>query len=124
MSDVPVADGEIILRHIPGGTTFQAPGPRLTSINFQVRTATGETGVSVTRKAMMNPDEFLAWVGADIAKGSRIATATAGDILALGLQVVPDPLSDNPGHAEIRSGSASLSDRDTRRRLANLFQFT
>ena len=124
MSDVPIAEDEIILRHIPGGTTFQASGPRLTSINFQVRTATGETGVSVTRKVMMNPDEFIVWVGADIANGSRIATATAGDILALGLQVVRDPLPDNPGHAEIRSGSASLSDRATRRRLANLFQFT
>jgi hypothetical protein len=124
MSDVPVADDEIILRHIPGGTTFQASGPRLTSINFQVRTATGETGVSVTREAMMTPDAFLVSVGADIANGSRIATATVGEIRALGLQVVPDPLPDNPGHAEIRSGSASLSDRDTRRRLANLFQFT
>ena len=124
MTDVPVADDEIILRHIPGGTTFQAPGPRLTSINFQVRTGTGETGVSVTRKAMMSLDDFLVWVAADIAKGSRVATATAGDIFALGLQVVPDPRPDNPGHAEIRSGSASLSDRDTRRRLANLFQFT
>ena len=124
MSDLPVADDEIILRHIPGGTTFQAPGPRLTSINFQVRTATGETGVSVTRQAMMSPDVFLVRVGADVTKGSLVATATVGDIRALGLQVVPDPLPDNPGHAEIRSGSASLSDRDTRRRLANLFQFS
>jgi hypothetical protein len=44
-----IADDELLLRHIPGGTLWQAPGPRITSANFQLRHDRNETGVSVTR---------------------------------------------------------------------------
>lgn len=124
MSDATtIGNDETLLRHVPGGTTFQAPGPRLTSVNFQMRAAKGETGISVTSQDRMSLDAFVAWLSVDPASGSRVAAARAGDVRALGLQVVPDPLPDNSGHAEIRSGTATLDDRDTRRRLANLLRF-
>jgi hypothetical protein len=44
-----IADDEDLLRHIPGGSRWQAPGPRITSGNFELRQDRNETGVSVTR---------------------------------------------------------------------------
>lgn len=117
-----VADSELIYRHIPGGTTFQAPGPRITSKNFELRPDIGETGVSVSRAMLTTPDQLMARLG-DPTKGSRIAVATAGDIRALGLEVVSDSKDYDPGHAEIRSGTADLANQPVRKQLAMLFQF-
>lgn len=123
MDEAPsVEDSEVILRHIPAGTTFQAPGPRITSINFQVRAAQGESGVSVSRDSMTTVEQLVARVGGDLTKGSRVAAARVAEIRSLGLEVVPDPLEDDPGHAEIRSNSVSLDDHLIRKRLANLFR--
>ena len=117
-----VEDDDVVLRHIPGGTLWQAPGLRITSANFQIRPDRGETGVSVSRLSMTLPEHLFARVGGNKANGSRIASAGVRAIRALGLEVVPDPLPDDPGHAEIRSATARLEERDTRVRLANLFQ--
>lgn len=118
----PITDDELILRHIPGGTTFQAPGPRVTNRNFVLRHDRQETGVSVARAALTTLADFMVRHG-DPQTGSRIAAATAGDIRALGLEVVPDPLDDDPAHSEIRSATASLDDLVVRRSLAKLFAF-
>ena len=118
----PIADDEIILRHIPGGTAFQAPGPRITSKNFELREQLQETGVSVSRGGVDSAADVMARRG-EPQTGSRVAAATAGDIRALGLEIVPDPLDDDPGHAEIRSATASLDDLAVRRALAKLFAF-
>ncbi len=55
METSPIGDDEYLLRHIPGGTRWQAPGPRVTSGNFQLRHDLNETGVSVTRLAITTP---------------------------------------------------------------------
>jgi hypothetical protein len=118
----PIADDEIILRHIPGGPTFQQPpGPRITSANFFLRT--GESGVSVTRAVITFPARLMAIVAGDPGAGSKIAAARAGDIRALGLSVVPAPTGEDPGHSELRSDAADLNARSTRRALAHLFHF-
>jgi hypothetical protein len=116
----PVADDEGILRHIPGGTLFQAPGPRVTSRNFDLRV--GETGVSVSRASLTTPDELMARLG-NPDTGSKIAIVTVGDVRALGLEVVPVPVDYDQGHAEIRSAAADLNLKSVRRQLAQLFQF-
>jgi len=118
-----IADDEIVLRHIPGGTLWQAPGPRITSANFQLRHDRNETGVSVTRLNITSPQRLLELVGGDPQMGSRVAEVRVGDIRALGLVVVPKPLCEDPGHAEIQTGSASLDEHACRKRLALLFQF-
>ena len=117
-----IADDEVILRHIPGGTLHQAPGPRITSKNFELRTHLGETGLSVSRAGMTSPDLLLARVG-NVAKGSRVAVVTAAEIRAIGLEVVPDPLPDDPGHSEIRSAGADLNDQAVRKLLSITFHF-
>lgn len=118
-----VADDEYLLRHIPGGTLWQAPGPRITSANFQLRHDRNETGVSVTRQNITTPAALLEQVGGSLEKGSRVARVRAGDIRALGLKVVPKPLANDAGHAEIQSDTASLDDHACRKKLALLFQF-
>jgi hypothetical protein len=117
----PVADDELLLRHIPGGIQFQnPPDTPITSQNFRLRP--DERGISVSRSTRASPEAVLARIG-DPAKGSRIAACRVADLRALGFEVVPDPLDDDPGHALILPGSNDLSARTPRKRLANLFQF-
>lgn len=120
MSDSPSPDDEYVLRHIRGGTTFQAPGPRITSKNFDLRA--GEVGVSVSRLSITGADALMARLG-DPTAGSRIAVASVQAIRALGLAVVPDPTDYDPGHAEIHSDSADLKSHRVRKKLAALFTF-
>ncbi len=116
-----IADDETLLRHIPGGTLWQAPGPRITSANFQLRHDRNETGVSVTRARITTPKRLLELVGSS--RDSRVAVARAADVRALGLRVVSRPLPEDPGHAEIQSERASLDDHVCRKKLSLLFHF-
>lgn len=120
MDAEPIADDESVIRHIPGGTTWQAPGPRITSKNFELRA--GETGVSVSRQGITSAGALMARLG-DPAKGSQIAVASVAAIRSLGLEVVADPKDYDAGHAEIRSASAELSSQAVRKQLAMLFSF-
>ncbi|MCU0702455.1 MAG: hypothetical protein MUF18_00500 [Fimbriiglobus sp.] len=114
-------DDETVLRHIPGGTTWQAPGPRITSKNFELRA--GESGISVSRAGITSPDALMARLG-DPAKGSRIASGSVAEVRALGLEVIADPKDYDQGHALICPAVADLQDQIVRRQLAKLFQFT
>lgn len=42
-----IPDDDILLRHIPGGTLWQAPGPPIPSADFQLRKDHQETGSRV-----------------------------------------------------------------------------
>ena len=116
----PIPNSEIVLRLIPGGTTFQAPGPRITSGNFVLRE--GETGLSVSRAALTTADALLSRIG-NRESGSRTVSATVEAIRAIGFDIVPVPITEDPGHAEIREITASFSSRADRRRLSELFEF-
>ena len=118
-----IADDEILLRHIPSGTTWQAPGPRITSANFRLRLQRGETGLSVTRQGITSADRLVEVVGGDKERGSRVAWVTVGEIRALGLLVVPKPLPEDSGHSEIQTGSRRLDELATSKLLSKVFQF-
>jgi len=118
-----IADDEVLLRHIPSGTLWQAPGPRITSANFQLRHDRNETGVSVTRQSITSAQTLLQLVGGSLERGSRVASVRAGEVRQLGFQVVPKPLPEDAGHAEIQSDKASLDDHASRKKLALCFQF-
>ncbi len=115
-----ITDDELLIRHVPGGTTFQAPGPRITSKNFELRQS--ETGISVSRQGITAPEALMTRLGDPVA-GSRIAVASVAAIRALGLEVVPDPKDYDLGHAEIRSASAQLASLPVRKQLSLLFTF-
>jgi hypothetical protein len=107
-----IADDEPLYRHIPGGSLWQAAGPRITSANFQLRHDRNETGVSVTRGKITKPDKLMELVGGDLKKGSRVAMALAREVRSLGLRAVSKPVPEDPGHAEIQSDIASLDDHE------------
>ena len=82
-----------------------------------------ETGVSVTRLAITSAARLLRLVAAVIRPLVRVwQSARVGDIRAWRMCVVPRPVAEDPGHAEIQSGAASLDEHLTRRKLANLFR--
>jgi hypothetical protein len=118
-----ILDDEWLLRHIPGGSLWQAPGPRITSANFQLRPDRGETGVSVTRQKLTSSEQLIAIVGGSIEKGSRVAAVQTGEVRALGLKGVPKPLPGDAGHAEIQADGALLKSQAVRKRLAMLCHF-
>jgi len=123
MTEDEIPDDEILLRHIPSGTKWQAPGPRITSGNFQLRHDRNETGVSVTRLKITAPRRLLELLGASYENGSRVAAVRVGDVRKLGFKVVPKPLNEDPGHSEIQSHEASLDEPASRKLLAKLFHF-
>ena len=120
MTPATIGDEVFVFRHIPGGTTWQAPGPRITSKNFELRS--GETGISVSRQDVTSAAALMARLGSP-ATGSRIAVASVAAIRELGLEVVPDAKDYDPGHAEIRPGTADLANHLLRKQLAALFTF-
>ena len=132
MADVShVTDEELLLRHVPEGVPWQtSESPFISSANFELRHDRGETGVSVTRWIFTTPRQLLRRLamgpGALVTPGSKIFAAKAGEVRALGFvvvekSIVSGPVPD-PGHAEIRSATASLDRRPQRQRLRNLFR--
>ena len=119
----PLTDDEVLYRRIPPGDTFQVPpSGRIASGNFTLRHDLNEVGLSVGRANFMTAAELVGRQPPPT-DGWRVAAATVAEIRRLGLDVVPVPLPDNPGHAEIRSGSGNLDTRSTRRKLAAVFQY-
>ena len=118
---MPVADEEIFLSHIPGGPSWQASSDgRITSLNYRLRPC--ETGLSVSRAGTTTPFALMSRVGNPLT-GSRIAAATVSDIRDLGFEVVPTPLLEDPGPAEIRSVTADLPNKAVQRQLALVFRY-
>lgn len=116
-----VADDEIVYRHVPGGPTWQVPPDgRMSSVNCRLRQ--GEVGLSVSRAKLTTATDLMARVG-DPACGSRIAAARVGAVRALGFDVVPVSIPDDPGHAEIRPVSIGLGTKTARRQLSAVFQY-
>jgi len=121
MTPDSISDDEVILRHIPGGPSWQAPPDgRISSINFRLRR--GESGISVSRASLMTPAEMMTRLG-DLAKGSKIATVTAAEIRDMGLEIVAAPIPEDPGHAEIRPAAESLKHKEMLRQLARAFRY-
>ena len=98
-----IADEEMLLRHIPGGTLWQAPGPRITRPISSFDLNATRLGYPVTRRRMTTPRRLLELVGGSRDKGSRVAAVLVAEVRALGLRVVSKPLPEDPGHAEIQS---------------------
>lgn len=92
-----IGAAEIALRHVPGGTRYQAPPThRITSGNFLLRS--GEHGVSVTR-APTSPDRLILLV-----KGNAESCVGGGivqEIREIGYDVVPEPTPEDPQHSVI-----------------------
>ncbi len=95
----PISEEEILYRRIPVSKNWYNPDkdPPLSPEAFNpIRV--DSTGFSITRGKYLSIQEA--------AKGSSsggyyVAVFKAGDLQAVGINIVPRPLNDNPGHAEI-----------------------
>lgn len=117
----PISNDEFILRHIPGGTSWQVPPDgRIASTNFRFRP--GETGISLSRVAVTSAEKMMSRLGTP-ETGSRIAVARVGDLRELGFDVIAVPIPEDLGHAEIRPTTNTIVTKAMQRTLAALFQY-
>ena len=122
MSDqVQLSDDEIVMRHIPGGPSWQVPPDgRIASPNFRLKP--NEAGISVSRLSVTSAQKLMELRG-NPESGSHIASARVGDICSFGYMVVADPTDDDPGHALIVPTTARIETKAEQRRLAQLFRY-
>lgn len=122
-----IGDDEVLYRRIPPGEKWLEPPDRLTTANFKLNRKRNELGLSVYRRAVVSAREVLD-SGAAI-PGSRLASATAGQVRALtnalGVPLQLDVLAiddeDNPGHAEIRGPEPGKLLAAASKALCNVF---
>jgi hypothetical protein len=95
----PIADDEVLCRRIPASTGWYGPSrsPPLEPEAF--RPNKNDThGLSVSRQKYKSVEQAAR---GQPGKTYFVALLRAGDIRAAGMEVVPRPLPDDPGHAEI-----------------------
>lgn len=95
----PVADDELLYRRVPSKLPFYDPqaDPPVSPEAFKA-TKDDVSGLSASRAKYTNPEQ-----AARHGRGSEyhIAVLRAGDLRKLGLDIVPKPEPDDPGHVEI-----------------------
>ena len=96
-----ITDDELLYRRVPAKPNWYRPdqSPPLTPLAFKP-TKDDVTGLSLVREKYVTAK--------DAAKGRPgksycVAVLRTGDLRECGIEVAPDPLLDDPGHAEIRS---------------------
>jgi hypothetical protein len=92
----PVEDDELLYRRIPVSMNWYT-STRLSPEAFDPR-RNETTGISVSRAKYL-PIELAATGRSK--QGYYVAVLRAGDLRAAGIDVVPRPEPDNPGHAEL-----------------------
>jgi hypothetical protein len=107
---VSIPDGEIIMRRFGKG---KKPRPGALKLRED------ETGASCNLKSQCEPCQMLVIANRP---DDWVAGVTAQQIRSLGLDVVVVDEPGNPGHCEIRSATASLSDEVVLANLADLFK--
>lgn len=115
-NESPISDNETLYRRVPPGSSWIKEN-KLTSGNFELKV--GERGVSVSRASITTPQQLLGM--RENPTGWCVAAITAGEVRALGLDVIPAPTQEDAGHAEIIPATSSLS-HAVRRRLAKRFR--
>jgi len=92
----PVSNDEILFRRVP--ETFMCNG-----LSFQafMPNKTDSTGISLSRSSFFADDPVRFASTGRIGKKYYVARLIAAGVRSLGLEVVPRPEPDNPGHAEI-----------------------
>ncbi|MDP6110621.1 MAG: hypothetical protein QF437_13410 [Planctomycetota bacterium] len=97
----PVNPDEILFRRIPASTGWYRPGdsPPLEPEAFRPN-KNDITGLSVFREKYISTERAAQ---GRPGKSYFVAVFRAGDLIDAGMRVVPRPLEDHPGHAEIES---------------------
>ncbi len=93
----PVADDEILYRRVPVSRNWYSPASGLSPQAFDPRDDE-HTGISIDRAKYKSLTEVAAGKSK---QGYFVAVFRAGDLRARGIQVLPSPESNDPGHAEL-----------------------
>lgn len=117
----PIGDDEFLYRRIPVSTNW-CSGGELSPEAFDPR-KDDLSGISLTRSKYRTPHESA--VGSS-RRGYYVAACSVRKLREAGFHCAPEPIEDNPGHAEItdvRFGNRE-SDRtkELKLQLANLFK--
>lgn len=101
----PISSDEWIIRRIPPrpNCTVDRPGIGLTATSFAIRPRPQEKYPSWSRRALTSPRRLLqlaASSGIDTT-GWQVAQLKVADVRQLGLDVVPEPTEEDPGHCHI-----------------------
>jgi len=107
-----ISSDEVILRRLPRplpgnpATTIERPSKGLTATSFALKPRLAEKYPSWSRRKFTSPQKLLrlaADQGHDTA-GWSVAAAEVEEVRKLGLDVVPRPTAEDPGHCEIVPG--------------------
>ena len=95
----PISDDEILYRRIPASTGWYDPSrtPVLEPEAFRPN-RNDNTGISLSRRKYSTVEQAAR---GQPGKSYYVALLRAAEICAAGMDVVPKPLPDDPGHAEI-----------------------
>jgi hypothetical protein len=97
----PVEDDELLYRRVPAAASPQRYDPvkrELSDQAFAPHKLVDITGLSVSRAKYKRIEEAS---GGRPGKSYYVAVLRAGDVRRLGIDVVPRPEPDDPGHAEL-----------------------
>jgi hypothetical protein len=94
----PIDDAEVLLRRIPAAFRPD-PGAPPTLDAFLPHRANDPDGLSLTRQRFAEAE--VVGRSAPAGRACYVGRVTAGQIRRAGMNVVPDPKPDNPGHALI-----------------------
>jgi hypothetical protein len=96
-----IEDSEVVFRRVPvsQGWCDAAVQPHLSHLAF-APTKYDVTGISLSRAKYKTVEQAAA---GSSRQGYYVALLKAGDLRSKGIDVVPKPLPDDPGHCEIPS---------------------
>ncbi len=104
----PVEDDEVILRRIPPSTrdlasTTARPDGRLRATSVRLSRRDDEAGLSCSRLVLTSPTDLLNQLHEQEIDpaGWLVCRIFVKDVRDLGLDVMPKPMENDPGHCEI-----------------------
>lgn len=116
----PIGDDELLYRRVPASQNWIDPDAKtIDPLAFRPRES-DTTGLSVSRAVYATPQE-------EASRGSRgrrfyVAILSFRSMHALGIKVVPRPLANYPGHAEIPDLTFENRRTDRSRELVQLLR--
>jgi hypothetical protein len=110
----PVADDELLYRRISVSSGWYLPDSGLSAQAFAPHKTEDATGLSVHRSKYKTLEQ--AATGRP-GKSYYVAVLRAGDLRQRGIEVMPRPLPDDPGHAELPALNSDSRKSDRTREL-------
>jgi hypothetical protein len=113
----PVGDDEFLYRRISVLSGWYSPETRLKAAAFAPHKTEDQTGLSVWRAKYKTIEQAAR---GRAGKSYYVAILRAGDLRQRGIEVVPRPQPDDPGHAELPDLNSANRKTDRTRELQRI----